>query len=140
MQMRRARSFFVLFVLSLAACSAPDDAGLASCTVQADCAAGELCLAELCRSPDTDFDKDGLSNADELRLGTDPTNVDSDGDVAWAGVVAYAKGCLFQQCDELGNIGLSREVKDGYGCAGYDFFGEMFFVFCSGDNYREVIF
>ena len=49
------------------------------CTADSDCRSG-LCLGSRCADPDGDPDHDGLSTADERRLGLDPLNPDTDGD------------------------------------------------------------
>ena len=77
--MRASVTALAFLLLATVACSAEEDT-LVACATEADCSLGELCLAEFCRSPDSDFDKDGLSNAVEQALGTSPSEVDSDGD------------------------------------------------------------
>ncbi|PKN59283.1 MAG: hypothetical protein CVU56_01070 [Deltaproteobacteria bacterium HGW-Deltaproteobacteria-14] len=67
-------------LLLLAAC--PDDAKLpigSSCSSDGSCASG-YCIAGLCLDPNGDEDGDGLTNAIEGALGTDPMNADTDGD------------------------------------------------------------
>jgi len=70
---------------ALAACG-PDDKPLgARCGADAECASG-LCYPAICLSVDGDPDGDGLSNATERALHTDPLDHDSDGDLLDDGV------------------------------------------------------
>lgn len=50
-------------------------------------------------NPESDFDKDGLSNDEESRLGTDPFRVDTDGD----GIIDYAEYTLTKTSPVLKN-------------------------------------
>ncbi len=75
-----------LFVLSLALTVTPacgDESTRrplgSRCELAAECASG-LCADNRCLDPDGDEDLDGLANALEIGLGTDPLDPDSDGD------------------------------------------------------------
>lgn len=50
-----------------------------SCEQDADCASG-LCVAATCVDPEADEDHDGVTNAVEVALGSDPTSTDTDAD------------------------------------------------------------
>ena len=50
-----------------------------NCTSPGDCGA-DACVAGRCVAASGDPDSDGLSNRDELRIGSDPLDPDSDGD------------------------------------------------------------
>jgi len=68
--------------LALAVTGCPDDAKRpinAACTGDGQCDSG-YCIAELCLNPEEDDDGDGLTNAIEGALGTNPKAADSDGD------------------------------------------------------------
>ena len=49
------------------------------CTSHETCGGGP-CLGQRCRSADDDLDEDGLTNGEELTVGSNPLNPDSDGD------------------------------------------------------------
>jgi len=67
-----------LLVALIGACS-EDRKVLTSCTSTSECSIGD-CIASLCLVPDDDLDGDGLTNAQEGALGSDPQRVDTDGD------------------------------------------------------------
>jgi len=74
------RHLCLLWIVALAACSAPDKAPLgANCEASSECASG-LCAGGSCVDPAADSDGDGLTNAIESNLGSDGTRVDTDGD------------------------------------------------------------
>lgn len=52
-----------------------------SCERDVDCVSG-LCVAGVCVDPEADEDRDGVTNAHEVALGSDPTRTDTDADGA----------------------------------------------------------
>lgn len=65
-----------LAVLAALSCGSAND----PCTRNLDPCAGGVCLDHACEPLDGDADFDGLSNGDEVSLGTNPLNWDTDGD------------------------------------------------------------
>ncbi len=70
----------VLVLVLLAGCGGGGaSAWKAACSSHSDCGPG-YCIDGQCSDADGDPDLDGLSTADEVRLGTDPLDPDTDGD------------------------------------------------------------
>ncbi len=63
--------------LGVSACDGTPAGGACIASQQCD---SNLCYANLCRDPDGDDDLDGVRNAVEHRVGSDPDQADSDGD------------------------------------------------------------
>jgi len=68
-----------VFALSISACQEDPWQEGHSCVSNAECAQS-MCLGQVCHDPTADADNDGLTNAEELTLGTDPLYFDSDYD------------------------------------------------------------
>ena len=74
------RSFaWLLACLCLASCATDLSKPGATCTASVQCTT-HLCYANRCLVPNADLDGDGLSNATERLLGSDPFSADSDSD------------------------------------------------------------
>lgn len=73
---------FVPWLVLVAVSCADGDGGRAfqePCTAHGECKSA-LCLGGRCGDPEGDPDRDGLTNRQELALGLDPMNPDTDGD------------------------------------------------------------
>ncbi len=81
-----------------------------SCAGDSECATG-YCRLETCTRPDGDLDADGLTNARELDLGTDPGEADSDRDGEADLREVGSQGGVPLDCDGDGRIdALERQV------------------------------
>ena len=75
-----SRALLAVASLVLASCSAEEGLPIgATCVSDSQCNT-RLCYANQCLQPDADDDGDGLTNAEEQRLGTNPVSSDTDSD------------------------------------------------------------
>ena len=94
-------SLFALFALVATACGEQGKRKLGgSCGNDAECDAG-LCGAGICLDPDADADTDGIINAIEVQLGSDPTRADTDSDGVGDG----------DEIDDLANVDTDGDGK-----------------------------
>ena len=85
-----------------------DVRALPSRTIPADISALVPAQAALSNSPDGDFDGDGLTNELEARYGTNPYNIDTDGD----GITDYAELFILETNPRITNNNTALSVEN----------------------------